>query len=181
MSENRVNNPVSTYISVKPELIVAATPPVYRDQKLELYRNSDIAPDGCLYIDTPYPSGILRQPTLQQADPHAFMLLLRNTDASGHVMNPATRDNTAVYCSYVRDYADARARMADFEEHTEKIRRAHENQALQASFHSTGKMSSLSLMDIDERIAAHNRQFAANPDDERSKPRPKPPLPPRRW
>ena len=190
MGDSKKDRPVSTYISVKPEYIVAATPPVYRDQKLELYRNSDIAPDGCLYIDTPHPGGTLRQPTIQQANPEAFMLLLRKTDDSGRVLNPATRDNTAVYCSYVRDYAEARRLMRYFEEHMELVRRAHEDEALQAKFWNRSAPPPQPLMDVDERIdenqppalmdiyariAEHNRQFAAARDDEGSKPKQAPP------
>jgi len=129
MGDSTRNRPVSRYVSVKPEYIVAATPPVYPNQKLELYRNSDIAPNGSLYIETPHPEGILRQPTLQEVDPDKFILLLRKTDAAGHALYPATLDNTSVHCTEVKDYAEAKALMTAFEEHAEMIRRIHERSA----------------------------------------------------
>jgi len=135
MDHNTKDKPVSTYISVKPEYIIAATPPVYRDEKLELYRNSDIAPNGALYIETPgiEAGTIIRRPVLLEASPDKFILLLRKTDASGHALSPATRDNTRVYLAYVQDYAEARALMTHFEEHAEKLRQIHQRNAVRES------------------------------------------------
>jgi hypothetical protein len=142
MGDSTFGKSASVYVSVKPEHIVAATMPVYRNEKLELYKNSDIAPNGCLYIETPHGDTILRQPTLQEANPDQYTLFLRKTDATGHVLLPATRDNTAVYMTGVRDYAEAKSLMAKFEDHAERIRRAHENEALQASFFEANKEAS---------------------------------------
>lgn len=143
MGDSTNDKSASVYVSVKPEHIVAATVPVYPGEKLELYRNSDISPNGSLYIETPhYSGGILRQPTLMYSDPDKFTMLLRKTDASGRVLLPATMDNTAVYCTNVKDYAEAASLMAKFEEHANRIKRAHENKALQASFSETNKEAS---------------------------------------
>jgi hypothetical protein len=182
MDNSKKGKPASVLVSVKPEYIIAATPPAYPGHRLELYRNSDISPNGSLYIETPYrPGEILRQPTLMYSDPAKFTLLLRKTDASGHALSPATLDNTSFYHNSVRDYAEARKLMAEFEDHAESIRCAHEDEALQAKFWNSSAQQQRALMDIDERIAAHNRQFAANPDDQEPEPkRPSPPRAPRR-
>lgn len=178
MGNSKQGKPASVLVSVKPEYIIAATLPAYPGHRLELYRNSDISPNGSLYIETPYrPGEILRQPTLMYSDPAKYTLLLRMTDASGRVMLPATLDNTGFYRSNVQDYAEARKVMADFEEHAASVKRAHEDEALQAKFWNRSAPPQQPLMDIDERIAAHNRQFAANPDDQ--EPEPKQPPPPR--
>jgi len=171
MDNSKTGKAASVLVSVKPEYIIAATPPAYPGERLELYRNSDISPDGSLYIETPYrPGEILRQPTLMYSDPDKFTLLLRKTDASGHALSPATLDNTAFYHNNVTDYAEARKLMADFEEHAGKMRRAHENEALQAKFWSTSAPPQQPLMDIDAQIAEHNRQFETSLEDEGSKP-----------
>jgi hypothetical protein len=141
MGESADDKPVSTYIAVKPEYIVAATVPVYRNEKLELYKNSDIAPDGCLYIDTPHPRGILRQPTMQDLNLDQYTLFLRKTDATGRVLLPATRDNTAAYATNVRDLTEARTLMAGFEEHSEKLRQIHQREAARASFSGASSAS----------------------------------------
>ncbi len=178
MRDSKDEKSASVFVSVKPEYIIAATPPAYPGERLELYRNSDISPNGSLYIETPYrPGEILRQPALMYSEPDKFTLLLRKTDASGHALSPATLANTAIFANNVADYAEARTLITKFEERAERIRRAHENEALQASFWRTSRPQALT--DIDERIAAHNREFAATPDDEGSEPKPKQPPPSR--
>lgn len=177
MIDSKDDKSASVFVAVKPEYIIAATPPAYPGERLELYRNSDISPNGSLYTETPYrPGEILRQPTLIDQDSSKFTLLLRKTDESGHSLFPANLANTAIYANSVSDYAEAKTLMTKFEERAERIRRAHENEALQASFRKWSRPQALT--DIDERIAAHNLQFAAS-SVSRTQPPPAP-RPPKR-
>jgi hypothetical protein len=116
MGDSTDDKPVSRYPSVRPEHILAVTAHTRRNELLELYRNSDIAPGGSLILETTHPDRILRQPVLLEAKPEQYTLLLRKVDASGKTLAPATWDNTTVYLTGIKDHAEAMSTMAQFEE-----------------------------------------------------------------